>query len=140
MLSDATYRTLASTSVLRDFVELPSQLMEHWLSEPAVLKEHARHHQSGEPVPDDLLQRLKAAKLFNEGFNTVEYTACALLDMAVHSLEDYGDDFDLAQFEKEYLEKQGMPQGERWYCIYHSIFPSTQMILTFYPSNPNKVL
>ena len=140
MLSDATYRTLASTSVLRDFVELPSQLMEHWLSEPAVLKEHARHHQSGEPVPDDLLQRLKAAKLFNEGFNTVEYTACALLDMAVHSLEDYGDDFDLAQFEKEYLEKQGMPQGERWYCIYHSIFPSTQMILTFYPSNPNKEL
>lgn len=111
MLSDATYRSLASTSVLRDFVELPSQLMEHWLSEPAVLKEHARHHETGEPVPDELLERLKAASLFNEGFATVEYTACALLDMAVHSLSEYDDDFDLAKFEKEYLEEQGMPQG-----------------------------
>eukprot|EP00579_Thalassiosira_antarctica_P004409 CAMPEP_0201878844 /NCGR_PEP_ID=MMETSP0902-20130614/9897_1 /ASSEMBLY_ACC=CAM_ASM_000551 /TAXON_ID=420261 /ORGANISM="Thalassiosira antarctica, Strain CCMP982" /LENGTH=768 /DNA_ID=CAMNT_0048406553 /DNA_START=60 /DNA_END=2366 /DNA_ORIENTATION=+ len=111
MLSDATYRTLASTSVLRDFVELPSQLMEHWLSEPIVLKEHALHHETGEPVPDDLLERLKAAQLFNEGFATVEYTACALFDMAVHQLSDYDDDFDLAKFEKEYLEEQGMPQG-----------------------------
>ncbi|KAL7554272.1 hypothetical protein ACHAWF_017713 [Thalassiosira exigua] len=111
MLSDATYRTLASTSVLRDFVELPSQLMEHWLSEPVVLKEHAKHYETGESVPDDLLQRRKAAELFNEGFAVVEYTACALFDMAVHSLSDYGDDFDLAKFEKEYLEEQGMPQG-----------------------------
>lgn len=63
MLSDATFGTLASTSVLRDFVELPSQLMEHWLSEPAVLKEHAKHYQTGEPVPDELLQRLKAAQV-----------------------------------------------------------------------------
>ncbi|KAL7543784.1 hypothetical protein ACHAXR_013091 [Thalassiosira sp. AJA248-18] len=111
MLSDATFRTLASTSVLRDFVELPSQLMEHWLSEPVVLKEHAKHYQTGEPVPDDLLQRLKAAQLFNEGFATVEYTACALFDMAVHSLSEYDDDFDISKFEKEYLEEQGMPQG-----------------------------
>jgi len=111
MLSDATFRTLASTSVLRDFVELPSQLMEHWLSEPIVLKEHAKHYETGEPVPDDLLRRLKAAKVFNEGFATVEYTACALFDMAVHSLSDYDDDFDLAKFEKEYLQEQGMPQG-----------------------------
>jgi len=111
MLSDSTYRTLASTSVLRDFVELPSQLMEHWLSEPVVLKEHAKHYETGEPVPDDLLKRLKAAQLFNEGFATVEYTACALFDMAVHSLSAYDDDFDLAKFEKEFLEEQGMPQG-----------------------------
>ena len=62
-------------------------------------------------MPDDLLQRLKAASLFNEGFATVEYSACALYDMAVHSLSDYGDDFDLAKFEKEYLEEIGMPQG-----------------------------
>lgn len=111
MLSNATYRSLASTNVLRDFVELPSQLMEHWLSEPQVLKEHAKHHLTGEPVPDDLLSRLKAASLFNEGFAVVEYTACALFDMAVHSLAEYGDDFDLSKFEKEYLDQIGMPQG-----------------------------
>lgn len=80
-------------------------------SEPVVLKEHAKHFETGEPVPDELLERLKAAQLFNEGFATVEYTACALLDMAVHSLSEYDDDFDLAKFEKEYLEEQGMPQG-----------------------------
>lgn len=111
MLSDATYSTLASTNVLRDFVELPSQLMEHWLSEPVVLKEHAKHYETGEPVPDALLERLKAAQLFNEGFATVEYTSCALFDMAVHSLSQYDDDFDLAEFEKTFLEEQGMPQG-----------------------------
>ena len=75
------------------------------------MKEHAKHYETGEPVPDDLLRRLKAAKVFNEGFATVEYTACALFDMAVHSLSDYDDDFDLAKFEKEYLQEQGMPQG-----------------------------
>ncbi len=80
-------------------------------SEPTVLKEHAKHFESGESVPDDLLQRLKAAQLFNEGFGTVEYTACALFDMAIHSLSDYDDDFDLSQFEKEFLEKHGMPHG-----------------------------
>ena len=76
-----------------------------------MLKQHAKHYQTGETVPDDLLERLKAAKLFNEGFATVEYTACALFDMAVHSLSSYDDDFDLAKFEKEYLMEQGMPQG-----------------------------
>ena len=94
----------------KDFVELPSQLMEHWFEEPRVLKEHARHHETGEPVPDDLIQRLKAASVFNEGFATVEYTACALYDMEVHSLSNY-DDFDLAAFEKEYLQEIGMVQG-----------------------------
>lgn len=108
MLSDATYEYLASTSVLTDFVELPSQLMEHWLEEPAVLKEHAKHYKTGENVPDDLLARLKAASLFNGGFETVEYTACALLDMAVHSLSEYDDDFDLSEFEKNYLTEIGM--------------------------------
>ena len=111
MLSDATYEYLASTSVLKDFVELPSQLMEHWLSEPVVLKEHAKHYQSGEVLPDNLIKRFKAAELFNEGFNTIEYTSCAMYDIALHSLSEYGDDFDLAKFEQEYLEEQGMPQG-----------------------------
>lgn len=67
-----------------------------------MLKEHAKHHLTGKPVPDDLLARLKAALLFNEGFAVVEYTACALFDMAIHSLAEYGDDFDLSKFEKEY--------------------------------------
>lgn len=80
-------------------------------SEPTVLKEYAKHFETGESVPDDLLQRLKAAQLFNEGFGTVEYTACALFDMAVHSLSDYDDDFDISTFEKEFLKKHGMPQG-----------------------------
>jgi peptidyl-dipeptidase Dcp len=111
MLSNATYEYLASTSVLKDFVELPSQLMEHWLSEPAVLKEHAKHYQTGEVLPEDLIKRFKAAELFNEGFNTIEYTSCAMYDIALHSLSEYGDDFDLAKFEQEYLKEQGMPQG-----------------------------
>lgn len=110
MLSDCHYENLSSTNVLKDFVELPSQLMEHWLSEPVVLKKHAKHYQTGGVVPDDLIKRFKAAELFNEGFATIEYVSCALLDIALHSLSNY-DSFDLAQFEKDYLEEIGMPQG-----------------------------
>jgi len=76
-----------------------------------VLKKHAKHYQTGEVVPDDLIKRFKAAELFNEGFATIEYTACAMLDIALHSLSAYDDDFDLAEFEKYYLKEQGMPQG-----------------------------
>ncbi|KAL7554361.1 hypothetical protein ACHAWF_017794 [Thalassiosira exigua] len=111
MLSDCFYEYLASTNVLRDFVELPSQLMEHWISEPAVLKQHAKHFETGEPVPDDLIKRLKAAELFNEGFYTVEYSICAMLDIALHQETEYDNDFDLLRFEKKYLAEQGMPQG-----------------------------
>jgi len=111
MLSDATYDRLASTNVLTDFVELPSQLMEHWIDQPEVLKEHCKHHETGEPVPDDLLAKLKAAKNFNQGFATIEYTACALLDMALHMQSDYDDDFDLTKFEDTELGRLGMPQG-----------------------------
>jgi len=111
MLSDATYERLSSTSVLTDFVELPSQLMEHWLEQPEVLKKYATHFETGEVVPDELLSKLKAASNFNQGFGTIEYTVCALLDMALHQMEDYPDDFDLAKFEKDYLEQIGMPKG-----------------------------
>ena len=97
MLSDATYGRLASTNVLTDFVELPSQLMEHWFSERQVLKEFARHFETGEVVPEEILEKLEAAESFNQGFGTIEYTICALLDMAMHQLEDY-DDFDLIEF------------------------------------------
>lgn len=110
MLSDATYGRLASTNVLTDFVELPSQLMEHWFSEPEVLQAYARHVETGESVPEELLNKLKAAESFNQGFDTIEYTSCALLDMAMHQLEDY-DNFDLVEFEKTELERLGMPQG-----------------------------
>lgn len=112
MLSNVTYRRLAGTSVLRDFVELPSQLYEHWLSEREVLKQHARHYQTQEPIPDELLQRLMAARHFNQGFQTIEYTASALVDAAVHQLS--GEEVasvDLKAFEQEELVRLGMPQG-----------------------------
>lgn len=111
MLSDATYERLSSTDVLTDFVELPSQLMEHWLEQPEVLKKYATHFETGSVVPDELLTKLKAANKFNQGFATIEYTICALLDMALHQMEDYPDDFSLAEFEKNYLEQIGMPKG-----------------------------
>ena len=85
--------------------------MEHWLGEPTVLKKHAKHYKTGDVLPDDLIKRFKAAELFNEGFAVIEYTSCAMIDIALHSLSAYGDDFDLSQFEKDYLEEQGMPQG-----------------------------
>jgi peptidyl-dipeptidase Dcp len=110
MLSDATYGRLAGTNVLTDFVELPSQLMEHWLEQPEVLKKYARHYETNEPIPDEMLEKLKAAKSFNQGFETIEYTSCALLDMALHQLNDY-DDFDISKFEEKELERLGMPKG-----------------------------
>lgn len=110
LLSSVTYERLAGTNVLRDFVELPSQLFEHWLTEPAVLKKHARHFRSGEAIPDALVQRLKEAHRFNQGFETVRYTASALLDMAVHShTEPAGP--DITAFERTQLEAIGMPPG-----------------------------
>lgn len=110
MLSQATYSRLASTNVLRDFVELPSQLMEHWLKQPQVLKQYAKHYKTGEPVPDELLEKLKRAQSFNQGFATIEFTICALLDMAMHQIDDYSD-FDMIEFEKQELDRLGMPQG-----------------------------
>lgn len=110
MLSDSTYGRLASTNVLTDFVELPSQLMEHWISQPAVLKKYARHYETDEPVPDALLEKLVAARSFQQGFQTIEYTICALLDMGMHQIEDYSN-FDLAEFERTELQRLGMPQG-----------------------------
>ncbi len=110
MLSDVTYERLSGTKVLRDFVELPSQLFEHWMLEPAVLRKHARHVQTGEPIPDDLIDRIKRARRFNQGFETVGYTACALLDMALHARTD-ADGVDISEFERTELQKMGMPPG-----------------------------
>ncbi len=108
MLSNADYGRLASTNVLTDFVELPSQLMEHWFDQTSVLKQYCKHYETGESIPDDLLEKLRAARSFQQGFRTVEYSICALLDMKMHQLEDYTD-FDMTVFEKQELERLGMP-------------------------------
>lgn len=88
MLSSVTYQRLAGTSVLRDFVELPSQLYEHWLSEPTVLQKHARHYKTGAPIPQELLERMFRANKFGQGFATIEYASCVLVDIALHQLTD----------------------------------------------------
>jgi peptidyl-dipeptidase Dcp len=112
LLSNVTYQRLAGTSVLRDFVELPSQLFEHWAFEPEVLKQHALHVQTGAPIPDALISKIKAARKFNQGFEAVEYSSSALVDLALHQRTDAGS-LDLAAFEIEQLKKIGMPDGIR---------------------------
>ncbi len=109
LLSQVTYERLSGTRVLRDFVELPSQLFEHWALEPEVLKRHALHVDTGARIPDALLSRLRQARRFNQGFETVEYTACALLDMALHA-QSSDDGIDITQFEKDALARLGMPR------------------------------
>jgi peptidyl-dipeptidase Dcp len=86
LLSSVTYPQISGTNVATDFVELPSQLYEHWLEQPEVLRRFARHYQTGAPMPEDLLQRLIAARNFNQGFATVEYLASAFVDLDFHSL------------------------------------------------------
>ena len=117
MLSDVTYERLSGTKVLRDFVELPSQLFEHWALEDEVLKKHARHVRTGEPIPDELIGRIKRARRFNQGFETVGYTASALLDMALHARTDAGG-VDITEFERSELEKIGLPPGT---YVYHRL-------------------
>jgi peptidyl-dipeptidase Dcp len=108
MLSDVTYPLLAGTHVVRDFVEFPSQLYEHWLERPETLRRFARHYRTGEPAPEALIERLAAARRFNQGFATVEYTASALVDMKLHLQGDPGA-VDVLAFERAELEAIGMP-------------------------------
>jgi len=108
LLSQVDFERLSGTQVLRDFVELPSQLLEHWLSEPEILKKHARHYQTGEVIPQSLVDKLKAAELFNQGFETLRYTASALVDMAAHSLTD-AQGPDICAFEAQVLQDLGLP-------------------------------
>lgn len=110
LLSDVTYPMISGTSVARDFVELPSQLYEHWLSQPEVLSKYAVHYKTGEPMPKALLDKLLAAANFNQGFATVEYTASALIDLELHLL-DQPAELDISAFEKEELGKIGMPRA-----------------------------
>ena len=110
MLSNVTYPSISGTSVSRDFVELPSQLFEHWLTVPSILQEFAVHHDTGEPIPDALLEKLRAAGKFNKGFTNVEFTSSALVDMAFHALtpEDAAE-IDPQAFEANVLAEIGMP-------------------------------
>ncbi len=110
LLSNVTYERVSGTNVLRDFVELPSQLFEHWLEEPEVLKRHARHHRTGEPIPDALIAKLHEARYFNQGYETVRYAASALVDMAAHARTEPGP-IDVVGFERAELERLGLPAG-----------------------------
>ncbi|GJD57783.1 M3 family metallopeptidase [Methylobacterium dankookense] len=109
LLSDVTYPLLAGTAVSGDFVELPSQLYEHWLEQPEVLRAHARHHRTGEPMPENLLKKLLAARTFNQGFATVEYTASAIVDMTLHLSAAGEGGLDVLAFEAEALNRIAMP-------------------------------
>ncbi len=107
LLSDVGYERLSGTRVLRDFVELPSQLFEHWGQEPEVLRRHARHWQTGEPLPEAMIERLAAAQRFGQGYETVRYTASAILDLAAHERSQPPD--DLGAFEQQLMAGRGLP-------------------------------
>ena len=106
--SNVTYPTLSGTNVARDYVEFPSQLLEHWLSTPEVLQKYALHYQTGKPIPQELVDKIKKADTFNEGFATTEYLASALVDMKLHLAGDQKIDPD--KFERETLAALGMPK------------------------------
>ncbi|MGK9233192.1 M3 family metallopeptidase [Inquilinus limosus] len=109
LMSDLTYRTIAGTNVALDFVEFPSQLYEHWLERPEILRRHALHYRTGEPMPEALLQRVLAARTFNQGFATAEYVASALVDLDFHAAG--ADASDPAAFERAALDRIGMPSA-----------------------------
>ncbi|MBA4015744.1 MAG: peptidase M3 [Pirellula sp.] len=108
LLSSVNYPSLAGTNVARDFVEFPSQLLEHWLSTPEVLEQFALHYETGRPIPKELVARLKRAATFNEGFRTVEFLASALVDMKLHLAGDR--QIEPGRFERETLAELGMPR------------------------------
>ena len=107
LASNVAYPSLAGTAVARDYVEFPSQLLEHWLSTPEILQKFAVHHRTGEPIPRELVERIKRASTFNQGFETVEYLASAIIDMRMHLAGDRK--IDAREFEKRVLAEIGMP-------------------------------
>ena len=110
LLSQVHSQRLSGTNVLQDFVELPSQLMEHWAMHEQVLKKHARHYITNEPISSSLLAKIKAAEQFNQGFETSEYCACVLVDLSLHEQTDIAN-LDLNDFETTELNRLGMPQA-----------------------------
>ena len=115
ILSNSVYPSVSGTSVPRDFVELCSQIMENWALAPEVLKMYAKHYQTNEPMPDDMIKKIENSKLFNQGFETVEYLAASFLDMDWHTLIN-AEEEDAINFEKESLSKIGLiPEIESRY-------------------------
>jgi peptidyl-dipeptidase Dcp len=110
LLSDVNYPAIAGTSVTRDFVEFPSQLYEHWLEQPEVLRRFALHYRTGEPMPEALLEKVLAARRFNSGFGTVEYVSSALVDLDFHLLPS-ADNLDVGEFERAALAEIHMPEA-----------------------------
>ncbi len=110
LLSNVTYNTLAGTNVLRDFVELPSQINEHWALTPEILKKHAIHAQTGQPISDRLIGLIKKSEHFNQGFLTVAYTSCALIDMSIHQHPDPAR-LSLSAFEASECKRLGVPEA-----------------------------
>ena len=110
LLSDVTYGSLSGTSVDRDFVELPSQLFENWLLQPETLSRFALHAGTGEPMPEDLVKRVLAARKFNQGFATAEYTASALFDLDIHE-ETAPEGIDPGSFEESLRARIGVPDA-----------------------------
>jgi peptidyl-dipeptidase Dcp len=108
LLSNVTYPLLAGTGVSSDFVELPSQLYEHWLEVPEILRKYALHAKTGQAMPKALLDKILATRTFNQGFATVEYTSCALVDLDIHGLPRDAK-LDVTQFEKDRLDALQMP-------------------------------
>lgn len=109
MLSDVTYPLVAGTNVTRDFVELPSQLYEHWLLEPEILRGFARHAETGAPMPEELLERIQKSRHFNQGFASVEFCASAYVDLDLHE-SAIDESFDALAFERESLARISMPE------------------------------
>jgi peptidyl-dipeptidase Dcp len=107
MLSDVTYGSLSGTNVARDFVEMPSQVMENWATEPEVLALYARNYKTGDLIPDELVAKMNNAKLFNQGFATVEYLAASYLDMDWHTIQKEAP-ADVIAFEKQRMDGIGL--------------------------------
>lgn len=107
LLTKCNYKGIAGTSVVRDFVELPSQINEHWATEPEVLKMYAKHYKTGEAIPDSLINKILEQKVFNQGFMTTELLAAAILDMNLHNLKDVNN-LDVLAYEKEAMNKLGL--------------------------------
>ena len=107
LLTKCNYKGISGTNVVRDFVELPSQINEHWATEPEVLKMYAKHYQTGETIPDSLIEKILNQKTFNQGFMTTELLAAAILDMNLHNLTDT-QNLDVLTYEKEAMDKLGL--------------------------------
>lgn len=109
MLTRARYKSQAGTNVDRDFVELPSQIHEHWAMEPELLKVYARHYKTGEVIPEEMIAKLQAASTHNQGFTTTELVGAALLDLQWGKIAEYTGDIDVEKFEREVANSLGMP-------------------------------